>query len=65
MTEYKFYEKYRNERVKNRGDEYEKIKASLQDRMLAVVYKIAPQIKGKVDYIDAGTPITNDFYLGL
>ena len=32
--------------------------------MLDHLYDCYPQVKGKVDYVDLGTPLDNDYYLG-
>jgi hypothetical protein len=33
-------------------------------RLLSVLYKHFPQVKGRVAYTDLGSPLTTDFYLG-
>ena len=43
---------------KKRGEEYEKLKEELSNRLLETVYKHVPNIKGKVDYFELSTPLS-------
>ena len=48
----------------HRGKAYEAAKKKLQERMLAVLFEQFPQLTDKVRYVDTGTPVTNNYYLG-
>ena len=51
-------------RLGHRGEGYDALKKRFQARLLDVLYKHYPQLKGKVSYVDCGTPLDNNFYLG-
>ena len=59
-----WFQEWEDTRVHNRGDEYEAFKARFQKRLLDVMYRIYPQLKGKVAYVNVGTPLDTNFYLG-
>lgn len=40
------------------------MKKQTQDFLLDIVYEQFPQLKGKVAFVDSGTPLTNNFYIG-
>ena len=61
---YDSFEEYSELRVRHRGDEYEKIKENLINRLLTTLYSEYPGIKDYVDFVELGTPLSNDFYLG-
>ena len=45
-----------------RGDDYEELKSALSDRLLDALYEKLPQLKGKVDYCETGSPLTTQYY---
>ncbi len=53
-----WFEKWSELDWKKRGEEYEKLKEELSNRLLEVVYKHVPSIKGKVDYFELSTPLS-------
>lgn len=40
------------------------MKKQTQEFLLEIVYEQFPQIQDKVVFVDAGTPLTNNFYIG-
>jgi hypothetical protein len=40
------------------------MKKQTEEFLLKVVYEQYPLTKGKVTFVDSGTPLTNNFYLG-
>jgi all-trans-retinol 13,14-reductase len=40
------------------------MKKQTEEFLLEVVYEQYPLLKGKVSFVDSGTPLTNNFYLG-
>ncbi|XP_046722633.1 all-trans-retinol 13,14-reductase-like [Silurus meridionalis] len=60
---YSWFEEWKDEKVKNRGADYKEIKAGIINTVLEVVTQIFPKIKDRIEYMDAGTPITNQHYL--
>ncbi|ESO08037.1 hypothetical protein HELRODRAFT_110282 [Helobdella robusta] len=59
-----WFKDWDKERVKKRGSEYEDIKKQFMDKMWAIVLKFYPHLEDKVEYMDLGTSVTNNFYLG-
>ncbi len=45
-----------------RGDDYDRLKDELSERILAYVYEKLPQVKGKIDYFELSTPLSTDFF---
>jgi phytoene dehydrogenase-like protein len=64
-VEYHWFAEWQKSRVKNRGGEYKKFKDYWTNRLLAVLYEQYPQLKGKVSFKDLGTPLSNNYYLGV
>jgi hypothetical protein len=40
------------------------MKKQTEEFLLEIIYEQYPQVKGKVAFVDSGTPLTNNFYLG-
>lgn len=62
---YKWFENWENEKVKNRGPGYEDLKERLSQKILEGMFKRYPHLKGKVDFYELGTPLSNNYYLGV
>ncbi|KAB5553715.1 hypothetical protein PHYPO_G00041840 [Pangasianodon hypophthalmus] len=60
---YSWFEEWKDEKVKNRGVDYKELKATIINSVLEVVTQNFPKIKDRIEYMDAGTPITNQHYL--
>ncbi|XP_022341666.2 all-trans-retinol 13,14-reductase-like [Crassostrea virginica] len=65
MSHYNWFKDWQDGRVQHRGEEYEKIKNSIGERMLQQCIKLYPKMEGKVEYFDVGTPLSNKYYLGF
>ncbi len=46
-----------------RGQTYEEYKEKLAQRLLAELYRLEPQVKGKVDYYELSTPLTTKHFV--
>ncbi len=57
-------ERFKNDRVKHRSDEYTSMKAKWQDIFVQVLLGKFPELEGKIEYTEVGTAVTNDYYLG-
>ncbi len=55
---YEWFRKWRGTPWKKRGSDYEDLKARLAERLFENVYRMVPQIRGKVDYSEVSTPLT-------
>ena len=53
-------ERFENDRVKHRSNEYTSMKGMRQDILLDKF----PELEGKIEYAVVGTAVTNDYYLG-
>jgi len=60
-----WFKEFDSSTLHKRGDKYEEIKARLGQSMLDLVLEVYPQIEHHIDYIDYGTPLTNNHYLGV
>ena len=63
LGSWKWYKQWENEPSKKRGQEYKEFKKTISQRMLDRCYDLFPQIKGHVDYIEVGTPVTFKHYI--
>ncbi len=52
------FEKWKNEPWKKRGDDYEKQKEKISQRILDKVYKYVPAAKNALDYYELSTPLS-------
>jgi all-trans-retinol 13,14-reductase len=55
--------KWEGSRWKKRGSEYEALKEKITQRLLEVLYRQLPQVKGKVDYHELSTPLTTQHFI--
>ncbi|KAL3053423.1 hypothetical protein OYC64_005876 [Pagothenia borchgrevinki] len=65
FAKYEWFEEWKDDKVNNRAPEYKELKQIFVDSILEVLMDIFPKItRDKIEYIDAGTPITNTHYIG-
>lgn len=55
---YQWFEKWENTKWKKRGEDYEKFKEEISQRLLAQLYRFEPQVKGKIDTYELSTPLS-------
>ncbi|KAK3084149.1 hypothetical protein FSP39_009012 [Pinctada imbricata] len=65
LSPYKWFSQWENERVKNRGDDYERYKQQISHQIWEQTCQLYPQLQDKVEYMDLGTPVSNRYYLGF
>jgi all-trans-retinol 13,14-reductase len=58
ISPYKWFEKWEGTRWKKRGEEYDAFKEQLSQRLLAHLYKVEPQLKGKISFYELSSPLT-------
>jgi len=63
-TRYEYWASWSHGRIKHRGKDYDGLKKRLTTRMIDAVLAKLPQLMGRIDYVDLGTPLSNDYYLG-
>ncbi len=59
---YDAYKAWETTRLGERPDEYNRLKAELQDRMLETASRIVPGLRDHVVFAELGTPLTNVHY---
>uniref|UniRef100_A0A672RN64 All-trans-retinol 13,14-reductase n=1 Tax=Sinocyclocheilus grahami TaxID=75366 RepID=A0A672RN64_SINGR len=64
FANYAWFEEWKDDKVKNRSIDYKELKEAFISKILEAVTEIFPKIKDRIEYVDAGTPITNQHYIG-
>ncbi|XP_062389041.1 all-trans-retinol 13,14-reductase [Sardina pilchardus] len=64
FAKYEWFEEWKDDKVTNRGADYKELKDAFIQSVVDVVVQIYPQIKDRIEYVDCGTPITNQYYIG-
>ena len=55
---YRWFERWSATRWKKRGDEYDRFKAVLAERLREELERLAPAVRGRIDYAELSTPLT-------
>uniref|UniRef100_A0A673IYX7 All-trans-retinol 13,14-reductase n=1 Tax=Sinocyclocheilus rhinocerous TaxID=307959 RepID=A0A673IYX7_9TELE len=63
FANYAWFEEWKDDKVKNRSIDYKELKEAIINNILEAVTEIYPKIKDRIEYVDAGTPITNQHYI--
>jgi all-trans-retinol 13,14-reductase len=58
LMPYEVFAPWENTEWKKRGEDYEELKEKIAQRLLAKLYELEPQTKGKVDCYELSTPLT-------
>eukprot|EP00095_Tigriopus_kingsejongensis_P004125 snap_masked-scaffold122_size333723-processed-gene-2.16 protein:Tk04125 transcript:snap_masked-scaffold122_size333723-processed-gene-2.16-mRNA-1 annotation:"predicted protein" len=64
FANWNWYKQFENSSHKKRGDEYEELKDTVGNIMIDQACRLYPQLKHHIDYVEVGTPVTNQFYIG-
>lgn len=64
MINYDWFNKWKNTKQGKRGEEYNNFKKIFQDRLVEGLCSYYPQCKDKIDYLNVGTPLTFNHYIG-
>nr|XP_055047600.1 all-trans-retinol 13,14-reductase [Misgurnus anguillicaudatus] len=64
FANYAWFEEWKDEKVKNRSADYKELKQTFINSVLEVLTEIYPKIKDRIEFVDAGTPISNQHYIG-
>ncbi|MFT7686819.1 MAG: all-trans-retinol 13,14-reductase [Candidatus Azotimanducaceae bacterium] len=62
LVPYHWFEKWKDTEWHHRGEEYDALKEKLAEQMLAELFRIAPLLKGKVDFYEVSTPLTTKLF---
>jgi len=63
FSKYEWFADWENNQCKRRGQEYEEVKEAFADQAWSQVVKLFPQLKDKVVHMEAGSPITHNYYI--
>ncbi|NXK00597.1 RETST reductase, partial [Corythaixoides concolor] len=63
FAKYEWFEEWKDEQVKKRGDDYEELKTTFVDTIMQAVFKLYPRIQDRIEFISGGTPLTNQHYI--
>ena len=63
LAPYEWFERWENERVMKRGEEYEEFKNRIGKRIWEQTCKLFPQVCDRVDFFDVGSPLSNRYYI--
>lgn len=58
LLPYDWFSQWENTKWQKRGEEYKALKEALAQQMFEQLYRVAPQLKGKVDYYEVSTPLS-------
>ncbi|XP_023868658.1 inactive all-trans-retinol 13,14-reductase-like [Salvelinus sp. IW2-2015] len=64
MAKFEWFEDWKDTKINKRGSNYEDLKMSMAKELLDWALVIFPQLRDKVVYMEASTPLTNMHYLG-
>jgi len=63
LGNYNWFQQWQDDKVMHRGDDYEALKTSFSKQMWSQVCKFYPQLEDKVEYMELGSPVTNNYYI--
>ncbi|CAL1538385.1 unnamed protein product [Lymnaea stagnalis] len=63
LAKWEWFEEWKDEKLRHRGDRYEGIKDAIGRQMWQQCVNLFPQLDGKKVYMEVGTPVSNQYYL--
>lgn len=60
----KWFAPYRDSKWGKRGDDYDRLKQSLSDRLMGMLFEQLPQLEGKVLHAELSTPLSTAHFAG-
>ena len=60
---FEWFEKWKKKEWKKRGDEYDNLKEKYSQRLLQQLYRVEPQLEGKVDFYELSTPLSTSHFV--
>ena len=65
LAPYEWFRQWEDKAWMKRGEDYEKLKAKLTERMLEPLYEHCPQVLGKIDHVELSTPLSTRHFAGF
>ena len=62
LENFAHFEKWNGSYWGKRGDDYEQLKATIQNRVLELMYSRYPQLRGKVNFAELSTPLSTQHF---
>ncbi|MCX6130141.1 MAG: NAD(P)/FAD-dependent oxidoreductase [Proteobacteria bacterium] len=59
---YSWFQKWQDSKWQKRGEEYDQLKKTLTDRLLAILLEKMPQLKDKIHYVELSTPLSTTHF---
>ncbi|XP_038045261.1 all-trans-retinol 13,14-reductase-like [Patiria miniata] len=63
LAKWEWFSKWEEGKMSKRGEEYDKIKDAIGDKMWEQCLSFYPHLKDKVEYFNVGSPVTNKYYI--
>ena len=63
VTPYEWFEEWKDNKVMHRGEDYHSLKTDIANKMWEQVLTIYPDLEDRREYMEVGTPLSNQFYL--
>eukprot|EP01134_Creolimax_fragrantissima_P002616 CFRG2616T1 len=63
FANFEWFKEWKDGRVMHRGDDYERLKLAIGDLIWRQTVALFPKLKDHVEYLDVGTPLSNQHYL--
>ncbi len=58
IVPFEWFDAWEGTAWKRRGDAYAAMKKAVSEKMLEILYRVEPQLRGKVDYVSVSTPLS-------
>ena len=62
LVPYRWFEKWKDTKLHHRGEEYNALKERLAAKIFKDIYRVAPQLQGRIDYYEVSTPLSTQFF---
>ena len=63
LVPYELFEQWKDSRWMKRGEDYDALKETIAQRLLAELYKQLPQVECKIDHYELSTPLTTQHFI--
>jgi all-trans-retinol 13,14-reductase len=60
---YEWFNKWEQKEWKKRGEEYDNLKEKYSQRLLQQLYRVEPQLEGKIDHYELSTPLSTSHFV--